>query len=144
MIGRKTTGSLATLSLLSISGLHVYWARGGKRFATNAVPSRRGEPTMEPSPTATYAVAGLLGTAAFATLLSIARIGGRLPRILAAGAGLVFLLRAMGDFRLIGFFKKERSTDFAKLERKCLHGKADAAQLRSDEILGSRHHDRRP
>ena len=116
MIGRKTTGSLATLSLLSISGLHVYWARGGKRFATNAVPSRRGKPTMEPGLTATYAVAGLLGTAAFATLLSTVRIGGRLPRILAAGAGLVVLLRAMGDFRLIGFFKKERSTDFAKLD----------------------------
>ena len=116
MIGRKATGSLTTLSLLAISGLHVYWARGGARFAANAVPSRSGKPTLNPGPAATYAVAGLLATAASAAALSTFHLGGRLPRIVAAGAGLVFLLRAVGDFRLIGFFKKERSTDFAKLD----------------------------
>ena len=116
MIGRASAGFSATLVLAAVSALHVYWARGGQRFAANAIPTRNGKPTMNPSPAATYTVAGLLATAGLTGALSTARIRGRLPRLLAAGAGLVFLLRAMGDFRVLGFFKKERSTEFAKLD----------------------------
>ena len=116
MIGRASAGFSATLVLAAVSALHVYWARGGQRFAANAIPTHNGKPTMNPGPAATYTVAGLLATAGLAGALSTARIGGRLPRLLAAGAGLVFLLRAMGDFRVLGFFKKERSTEFAKLD----------------------------
>lgn len=116
MIERASTGISATVVIAAISVLHVYWARGGERFAANAIPTRSGKPTINPGPVTTYTVAGLLATAGLAGALSTARLGGRTPRILAAGAGLVFLLRAMGDFRLVGFFKKERATEFAKLD----------------------------
>ena len=116
MMGRKTTGSIATLVLAAIGALHIYWARGGQRFAAKAIPTSGGKPTMAPGATATYAVAGLLATAASASALSTMHLGGRLPRLLAACAGLTLLLRAVGDFRLIGFLKKERSSEFAKLD----------------------------
>jgi len=116
MMGRASTGISAAVVIAAVSALHVHWARGGERFAANAIPTRDGKPTINPGPVATYTVAGLLATAGLAGALSTARFGGRIARILAAGAGLVFLFRAMGDFRVLGFFKKERNTEFAKLD----------------------------
>ncbi len=37
-------------------------------------------------------------------------------RILAFGLSATFIARAVGDFRLVGFFKRVRGTDFARLD----------------------------
>src|SRR5205085_1331702 len=73
---------------------------------------------MAPGPLACMVVAALLATAA----ILVAAQGGllRLPappwlvRIGTAGVGLVFALRAIGDFRLIGLFRRVTGTAFAR------------------------------
>lgn len=111
--------------LLLIAALHVYWAAGGRRGASAVVPTRsaaqHGErPLFEPGPAATLAVAGALGLAA---VLVLGRTG-VLPRVAPAwvyhaGAwalGAVLGLRAVGEFRYVGVFKRVRGTRFAALD----------------------------
>ncbi len=82
---------------------------------TAVIPTVDGRPTLEPSTTATLAVAFLL---ALSALILVAAVSGWTPtwlfRLGAAGIGLVLLARAVGDFRTVGFFKRVRDTDFAR------------------------------
>jgi hypothetical protein len=104
---------------LLLSGLHVYWALGGKWGYAAAIPTRAdGVPVMQPGPGACFLVAAGL----FACLLPVLAASGLIS---ASGAwtgyaawllAVVFLLRATGDFRYTGFFKKIRSTRFAHMD----------------------------
>lgn len=83
------------------------------------VPELGGRPRFVPSRGATLAVAAALAGAAVVVLLRVEAIV--LPvlppsasRWLAAGLGAVFVLRSIGDFRLVGFFKSVRNTRFAE------------------------------
>lgn len=104
-----------------LSGLHVYWAAGGRSGAVAALPERNGVPLFQPGPASTLVVAGLL---AFAGLLVLAHAGHgpavALPswmvRLGAPVAAVVLLARAVGDFRYVGFFKRVRDTRFARLD----------------------------
>jgi hypothetical protein len=109
---------LAAFALLSL--LHGYWACGGAWGKAVAVPERDGRAIFTPSRLATWVVAlGLAGCA-----LVVAALAGWLPFPLGAGAlralgyalTLLFLARAIGDFRLVGFFKRLRGTRFASLD----------------------------
>ena len=98
-----TSGVFIALGLL-----HFYWAAGGGRGKNSAVPEIAGAPAFKPSKAATAAVGlTLLGTATIVLL----RVD-----ILVAGAAAVLILRAVGDFRLVGFFKRVRGTRFARLD----------------------------
>jgi hypothetical protein len=114
-------GWVAALVLAGIAALHFYWAAGGTTGASAAIPERGGRPAFSPAPQATALVA-LAFLAASAIVL--ARIGAWGP---ASGSpswvrlgtwciGGAFLLRAIGDFRLVGFFKRVRGTRFADLD----------------------------
>jgi len=100
-----------------LAALHVFWAFGGTWGAGAAVAEIDGRPRFVPSRGATLAVAGALIGAAVVVLARAELILGLVPRWVsqwAAGVlGAVFLLRALGDFRLIGFFKSVRGTRFA-------------------------------
>ena len=105
---------------LCLSLLHFYWLLGGRVGLLAAIPEIGGKPAFEPSAIATLTVA--IGLALCALL--IAATAGVLPlplhgavlawatRVLA----LALLLRAIGDFRLVGFFKRIRDTRFARLD----------------------------
>jgi hypothetical protein len=104
------------LSLLSL--LHLYWAVGGKLGVAGAVPEVNGAPTMTPGPLACLVVALLL---AIAGLLIVARAGllslpvpGWMVRFGSWGVGLVFLVRAIGDFNTAGLFRRVTGTRFAR------------------------------
>ena len=107
--------------LLGIAALHFYWAAGGAAGRAAAVPERDGRRTVTPSTTGT-AVAGCLF--ALAAVVILGRAGawegsaapGSVIRIATWGIGAIFLLRAIGDFRLVGFFKQARGTRFARLD----------------------------
>lgn len=102
-------------TLLSI--LHFYWACGGTLWIYDVLPtSTNGLHRMNPTTSATLIVAfGLLSLA----LITVGNLGlfnnikstyfryG--PLIIA----LIFFLRAVGDFKFIGFFKKVKATRFA-------------------------------
>ena len=114
-------GWAAALVLAGIAALHLYWARGGTAGALAAIPERGGRPTFSPRPLTTALVA-LAFFAASAIVL--ARIGAWGPtsgptwwvRLGTWCIGGAFLLRAIGDFRFVGFFKRVRGTRFAGLD----------------------------
>ncbi len=101
-----------------MAAIHFYWALGGK-WGTNAVlPQINSQKRLfTPSPVATFAVA----IPFFLISLIIAQAAGwfyfeilgqyitNLLFILIA----VFTIRAIGDFKYVGFFKKIKNTEFA-------------------------------
>ena len=104
--------------LLGIAVIHVYWAIGGRLGAGAAVPEVSGKPALSPSPNATLLVALALTVAALVVLgrIQVWRSSLVPPWVFTLGTWVlaaVFLLRAVGDFRLVGFFKRVRGTRFA-------------------------------
>jgi Protein of unknown function (DUF3995) len=104
--------------LLGLAVIHVYWAIGGRLGAGAAVPETAGRPAFTPSPNATLSVALGLTVAALVVLgrVQVWRSSLIPPAAFSAGTWVlagVFLLRAVGDFRLVGFFKRVRGTRFA-------------------------------
>jgi len=104
-----------------LSLLHVGWALGLRIGGAQAIPERPdGQPLFRPGPLSTLTVALLLFVAA---LLVTQRVG--LGRQLIPAALVVpgcwtlaaaFVLRAIGEFRYVGFFKRVRGTAFARLD----------------------------
>ena len=109
--------------LLLICAIHLYWGFGGKWGLDVSVPEQNGTRAFQPGRAATLVVAVLFGGMALFFLYKI----GQLPVADAFVPGWlsqyglwllasVFLLRAIGDFRYVGFTKRVRSTRFAKLD----------------------------
>ena len=106
-------------TLMALALVHLYWAAGGRWGADAAVPEVAGKRAFEPGPAACIVVAGLLSAAAALVVLRAARwspswLPAWLPAVGCAGVALVFALRAIGDFKLVGFFKRVRETRFAR------------------------------
>jgi len=96
----------AVFGLLGL--LHFYWAARGVSGNSAAIPEIDGRPVFKPTKAATAAVGlTLLGTGAIVLLQA---------KPLLAGAAAVLILRAIGDFRLVGFFKRVRGSRFARLD----------------------------
>ena len=110
--------AIALASVLAfLSGLHIYWAFGGRWGWGAAIPQIDGRPAFSPSRLATLVVA--LGLAA-AAVLPLVRTGvfpfpvpPWLSQWSAVFLAALFFIRAVGDFRLVGFFKRVRGTSFA-------------------------------
>jgi len=115
----------------ALSALHVYWALGGTfglAAAVPEVPSTRGKhagdgtliKAFQPSAAMTLLVAVALG--GVGTLVCL-RAGVFAPasshwllRWALGAVALILSARAVGDLRLVGFFKKIRGTRFAVLD----------------------------
>ncbi|MEM1268582.1 MAG: DUF3995 domain-containing protein [Bacteroidota bacterium] len=117
---------LLAVVLVLIALLHVYWAFGG-RWASEAViptiPSeveRNESPVFSPGPVATVMVAVMLTVATFIVLAAEGLVGLPVPagwvRIGIWAIAGVFFLRAVGDFRYVGFSKRIRETAFARMD----------------------------
>jgi hypothetical protein len=95
--------------LVGLSALHVFWAAGGRAGGGVAIPRQGGEAVFTPSPIGTVMVALALAAAAVSVAAAAGWFGAgrpwRVGRFLTAALGLMFLLRAVGDFRYVGFFK---------------------------------------
>jgi Protein of unknown function (DUF3995) len=117
----KTLIALALVLVLAALGLvHVYWGFGGRTAAAAAVPEVAGRPAFKPSRTATLLVAMAL-LAAATLVATTARLVPDLPvprvaRFLTFVLGSVFVARSIGDFRLVGFFKRASASRFARLD----------------------------
>lgn len=112
-------GILLAVVFAILSLLHIFWAAGGRLGGSAAVPSGvNGERLFNPSTFSTILVAAALLLAMLVVLGRIGIWGGNLPAWIfhlgASGISLLFLLRAIGDFRYLGFFKSVTETDFAR------------------------------
>lgn len=105
----------AIFAILSL--FHVYWAAGGRFGSASAVPTVGGDRTFNPSPFGTVLVAAALFAAMLTVLGQIGWLGDTIPKWIfrwaTFGIAALFLLRAIGDFKLIGFFKQVNDTGFA-------------------------------
>ena len=81
------------------------------------VPSAGGQRAINPGPIATILVAAALLIAILTILGQLGIWKAKLPRWMffwgTCGIALVFLLRAVGDFRWFGFFKQASGSGFA-------------------------------
>ena len=114
-----TTIGVATAAVFgALSALHLYWAARGVEGSAAVVPERDGRPLFVPGTGATLAVAALLTTAAWLVLQRASVVPGLLPGwMVRVGSWVVagtMVARAVGDFRHVGLFKRERDTRFAR------------------------------
>lgn len=111
-------GTGVVVALVLLSAVHVYWLFGGKSGRAAAVPERDGRPAFRPGPAGTAGVAvALLAAAAVVGLRAgvlTALVGGPLVRWGTWAVAVAFLLRAVGDFRLVGLFRRGRESRFAR------------------------------
>ena len=108
------------LVFIVLAAMHFYWALGGNAFKGAAVPTISGKMAFNPGPLATAGV----GVAMLACAALIAAASGLLGIVLphqflswlCYALSLLLLARAIGDFRLVGFFKTVRNSRFARLD----------------------------
>ncbi len=118
-MNRYSTNAIITVTTIFslISLLHFYWASGGQLWYSEVLPTNSlNTQRLNPSPTAALIVAfGML-------LMAVVVIGcqGVFDKYLNRKyfrygtllISLIFLLRAIGDFRFVGFFKTVTETRF--------------------------------
>ncbi len=103
--------------LLAIALLHAYWGIVGMRWHSVVLPEIDGKPAFNPSRLECFSVTLVVAVAILLVVWRGGLISVPVPQVLstvgAAVVGAVFVVRAVGDFRLIGFFKRVRGTVFA-------------------------------
>jgi hypothetical protein len=111
---------ITALVFVGLGCLHIYWAFGGSTGSSAAVPQVNGMPSFKPTMTATFMVAAALFAAALAVAAGSGMILSGLPKWLpitpAVVLATILAARAVGDFRLVGFFKTGGDGRFATLD----------------------------
>jgi len=108
---------------LFLAGIHFYWGLGGKWGAEAAIPTQEdNRKVIDPKLFSCLVVAlGLLGIGLFVFVKS-RNLSIGLPNWLMNdglwGVSALFILRAMGEFKYVGFFKKIKRTKFGQMDTK--------------------------
>jgi Protein of unknown function (DUF3995) len=116
--------SINTIIFLFISGLHVYWAFGGKWGMHAVIPTKTEsqEKAFQPGFFSTMVVATGLLLFALVMLSNLGLWDNYLNRKYIYYATIViasiFLIRGIGDFKYAGIFKRIKNTTFAKNDTK--------------------------
>jgi Protein of unknown function (DUF3995) len=104
----------------SLALIHFYWALGGRAGKHAAVPEVGGRAAFVPSAIATFAVAIALTLCAWLVAACAGLVAAPLQPAWLSGLtfalSLALLARAIGDFRLVGFFKRVHGTRFAQMD----------------------------
>lgn len=110
---------IATLCLAAITLLHVAWLTGSTLWSDRAVPhasGSSGKPVIDFPRSVTAAVTAVFAMMALLPALAmgwLTLIPPRTASLLCLGAAFIFLVRAVGDFRYCGFFRRVQGTTFA-------------------------------
>lgn len=108
--------------LFIVGCIHLYWLLGGRGGFSIAVPtkSENNQPFFVPGPIEIAAVMILFWAASILLLIYVEIIPSIGPAWLPAFAGwslaAVFLIRAIGEFKMLGFFKSIKDTPFARMD----------------------------
>jgi hypothetical protein len=113
---------LGAVALYFIAGIHFFWEFGGKWGLMAAIPTQPdGKLAMNPGPIATFIVGFFFSLLACFVLHPVLNLTELFPNFMVKHGfkliGLVFLIRAIGDFNFVGMFKKIKQTTFAKYDR---------------------------
>jgi len=106
--------------MLITSALHFYWAFGGNYGLMSAGPSLEGGKDFIPNGWLIFVVACLLlGLAILSIQLysPLKQLQGYIHYI-GYSVSISLIIRAIGDFKYIGFFKKIKNSNFASLDSK--------------------------
>lgn len=112
-----------TVSFVLLGFLHFYWAVGGKAGVHKVIPTIDGKPSIEPEKIITALVgAALVGIGAVSYLLGFVKLDevpyGKYIVYVGWLLSVVFVARSVGDFNLVGFFKKYKTSEFAVYDTK--------------------------
>jgi hypothetical protein len=114
---------LLFLIFLTLAAIHFNWMLGGQWGFDNALPTKpNGERVLNPKPIDSAIVGiGLTGFALF-YLFTSSMVNVEIPDWLVKYGGWIipsiFILRAIGDFNYVGFFKKVKETNFGRMDSK--------------------------
>ncbi|SRR6266545_4445892 len=116
-------GLILSAIFLFLSGVHFYWGLGGKWGINVSIPTKENnEKLINPKLFHCFLIAfGLLICAVF-VLIKVGIISFALPHFiikdgLSVIAG-IFIIRAVGEFKYVGFFKKVKNTRFGQMDTK--------------------------
>ena len=106
-----------------ISGFHFYWAMGGKVGFDVVLPSNmEGIKSLNPSKLITFIAACVFLSVAIFYLIKAHLIHLPLPELMINYGlyllAIVLIIRAIGDFKYVGFFKSIKNTPFAIYDTK--------------------------
>jgi len=116
--------AIITILTLIIMGLfHFYWAFGGKIGLDKALPTKDGKLLLNPSKSLTLFVGIVLisfAYIAYALEFYDFTVNENRSFYLYSGIflSIIFTLRAIGEFNMVGFFKKIKDTKFAIYDTK--------------------------
>ncbi len=118
---------LVVITLVAIGILHVYWAFGGSWGLDSAMPEEMREKFFKEGNNLQSALMTLtvaIGLFVFAFVLTSNccdfshLISPKWTRIGTRIIGSIFIIRAIGDFKLVGLFKNKSDSPFAKSDTK--------------------------
>ncbi|HAA15411.1 MAG TPA: DUF3995 domain-containing protein [Cytophagales bacterium] len=106
---------------IALAALHFYWALGGNWGFESVLPTTaQGLRILAPTTVDSLVVGTLLflcgafyGVLAGTLKVNLPR---RLQQVTQWGIPIIFILRAVGDFQYVGFFKQVTGTEFARLD----------------------------
>ncbi|EZH74282.1 hypothetical protein ATO12_15565 [Aquimarina atlantica] len=106
-----------------LGGFHFYWLFGGVWGLKKVIPTKGNEKNMLAIPKFGTLVVGLVLVAfGLIYLIKSGLINIQIPNWIAIYGywfiPSVFILRAIGEFRYVGFFKKIKNTEFSKADSK--------------------------
>jgi glucan phosphoethanolaminetransferase (alkaline phosphatase superfamily) len=126
MIMVTIIATILLLIFLFLAAIHFYWVFGGQWGKDAVIPTNEHHiKVLKPGPLSTFIVA--VGLLIFGVVVWIAAMGASFDSLVwlhkIAHYGLwiiagIFFLRAMGDFRYVGFFKKHKQTKFGMNDTK--------------------------
>ena len=105
---------LNTSIFIIISIFHFYWAFGGKFGSKAVIPEISGKAVFQPPVLATIIVALAMLVGAWLSWKSNSNSCASTLIYVNLAIGIVMLIRAVGDFKYVGFFKKIKGTTFAQ------------------------------
>ncbi|MCC9071085.1 DUF3995 domain-containing protein [Flavobacterium sp. F-65] len=120
---QTTIGLLLFLIFLFLSIIHVYWGLGGKWGNDAAIPTNENnEKVINPKLKECMVVAIVLLLFCLLVLKKSEMILFNIPSWLQEygllSISILFIVRAIGDFKYVGFFKKIKTTKFAQMDTK--------------------------
>ncbi len=115
----EVSAVLLALTFTMLAALHLYWALGGTWGANAVLPETPGGGKIfSPRVLETAVVAALLVVAATVVVNAVGFVSLPLPawttRVGVWVLATSLFLRAVGEFRYVGFFKRVRGTRFAR------------------------------